>query len=186
MNTDEERILALLFVNLGGKKKKRHDWIFIAKNCKKLSDYYGSYKKVADKVGRSPELIRSILKLLELPKDVQNLIKDRKILLDVGEAISTINKEKRQIEIAKAVVGLNAHDARALIRYAKANESATLNDYRKKIMKSKRKSESINFVLVSINDNNYKNLKRVAIKKGITPQKLIAEIVDSWVTKGEE
>ena len=45
-------------------------------------------RKVAEKLGVSYELIRSILKLSTLPEEVKGLMKDGKILYDVGQRIS--------------------------------------------------------------------------------------------------
>ena len=71
--------LANLFLNLKGSKKKMDDWINIAKICKKVLDSSKNRKEAASQLGVSPELIRSIVSLLDLPLEVQKMINDVKI-----------------------------------------------------------------------------------------------------------
>lgn len=180
---NEEKTLAILYSDLGGRKKKIHDWIYIAEKCKELTDYYGSYKEVAKKVGCTPELIRSILKLLELPNKVKKLIKERKILYDVGQRIARIKDTKLQTKVGEAVVDLNAHDARALIQYAKRFPNASLKDYKRRLMSSQKKIEKINVVIVPFKEETFKILKQFSEKNKTSPEKLILKIVNRWIKK---
>src|SRR6267378_388415 len=86
----EDKLLAELFLSLKGSKKKREDWISIAKKCKRLVDHYRSYGVAAQKLGVSSELIRSAVLLLSLPKEVQVLVKDGKILFDAAQRLARI------------------------------------------------------------------------------------------------
>jgi len=89
--TKEDVLLASLFNNLKGSKKKREDWINIAEQCKKILDESDDNRKIAaKKLGVSPELIRSIVSLLDLPVDVQDLIKKGRILFDAAQRINSI------------------------------------------------------------------------------------------------
>src|SRR3989344_4673750 len=109
---DEEKIIAILYANFRGKKKKVHDWIYLAKLLKKLSGHYGSYTELARKLGLSPETVRETLKLLELPKEVQDMVKDEKLKHEVAWRIESIKDKEAQIKVAKAVAGLDSHNAR--------------------------------------------------------------------------
>jgi hypothetical protein len=147
---DEEQILARLYLNLKGSKKKQDDWIKIAQECKRLTDFYGSIRKTADRLSVSYELIRSILKLLTLPDEVKNLIKENQILFDAGQRISRIREKERQIEAARAIAGLPAHSAREILQYAKKHPQAPLKDFRKRVISGGDKVERIHVVIIPL------------------------------------
>ena len=48
---EENKHLAVLFTNYQGKRVD--NWIEIANSCKKLSDFYGSHQKLAEKINRT-------------------------------------------------------------------------------------------------------------------------------------
>jgi hypothetical protein len=178
---DEEKILARLFLNLRGAKKKQGNWIDIAQDCKQLRDYYGSAKKVADKLGVSYELIRALLKLPMLPEEVKDLIKDDKILFDVAQRIARINGKERQVEVARAVAGLPAHDARDLIQYAKKYPKEPLNDFKKRVTEGKDKVEKVHLAIIPLKAEIYSLLKTEGQRKKVSPEKLILLILDEWI-----
>lgn len=178
---NEEKKLAVLYLSLRGRKKKRYDWIYIANICKELEDYYGSTKKVAKKAGVSYEQIRTILKLLKLPKEVQRLIKEGKILQDAAQRIARIRNPKDQIKVAKSITGLRSHDARELMQYAKTHPNLSLEKYKKRIVKSKKKVKKIRIVIIPFEEETYDILNKISNKKKITPSKLIKEMVDKQI-----
>jgi len=178
---NEEEILANLYLNLKGPKKKKDNWITIAHNCKQLTDYYGSAKKVAEKMGVHYEIIRSILKLLTLPQEVQQLIKNDEILFDVGQRIARINDKETQIKVAKAVVGLSNHDAREVIQYAIKYPEAPIEDFKKRVIDSKNKIEKINLVIIPLKVETYELLKKIGEKDKLSPEKLLLKIVNQWI-----
>lgn len=183
---NEEKILASLYLNLKGSKKKKDNWIEIADNCKQLVDYYGSAMKVAEKLGVHYEIIRSILKLLTLPEEVRQLIRVNKILFDVGQRIARIKDAKTQIKVAKAVVGLSNHDAREVVQYAKKYPDASLEDFRRRVIDSKNKVEKINLAIVPIKEETYKLLKKFGQRYKLSPEKLILKIVNQWIEQSVE
>ena len=178
---NEEKLLAILFVNLGGKKKKMHDWIYIAKICKELVDYYGSIETLAGKIGRTSNLIRMILKLLELPKEVQGLIMEGKIMFDVGQRIAGIKNIETQRKVSKAILGLNSERARSLIKYAKKHPES-LDSYRRKIVRrsssiTESNVEKINVILIPLNNDIFNKLKKISKRKNTSPEKLAANLI---------
>ncbi len=179
--SEVEKKLALVIANLGGKKSKINDWITIAETCKELADHFGSAQKVANELGRHYGTVREILKLAELPDEVKELIRERKILYDVGQRIARIRSREDQIKVANAVVGLNSHDARALIQYTKGNPNASLNDFRERIISSKGKVEKIDVLIIPLKSESYKLLKKISDKNKSSPQKFVIGLIDQAI-----
>ena len=183
MNESEEnKYLAILYNNLQGKRVD--DWIEIAQVCKKLSDFYGSHQKLAEKVGRTREDIRSTIKLLDLPKEVQKMVKDDKLHKDVAWRIVSVPKTENQIKIAKAVEGMNVHDARELVYYFTRDQTISLDDYKNKIKHAKNKVENLALLVIPIDKEKFAKFNHIAKNKSKTPQKLVLELVDKMISGG--
>lgn len=178
---DEEKTFTRLYTNLRGAKKKQDNWVDIAQDCKQLRDYYGSARKVAEKLGVSYELIRSILKLSTLPEEVKGLMKDGKILYDVGQRISRISDKEKQVEVAKIVAELPAHDARDIVQYAKKYPKEPLDSFRKRVVEGKDKVEKVHLSIIPLREEIYSYLKTESQRKNISPEKLILLIVEGWM-----
>lgn len=178
---EEEKILARLYLNLKGAKRKQDNWFDIAQDCKQLRDYYGSAKKVADKIGVSYELIRALLKLPTLPEEVKVLIKDNKILFDVAQRIARINGKKRQAEVARAVAGLPAHDARDIIQYAKKYPNESLDNFKKRVTEGKDKKEKVHLAIIPLKEEIYSLLKAEGEKRKVSPEKFILALLNDWM-----
>jgi hypothetical protein len=178
---NEEEILATLYLNLKGPKKKRNNWIEIAYKCKQLADYYGSAKKVAEKLGVHYEIIRSAIKLLTLPEEIRQLIERNEILFDVGQRIARIKNKEVQIKVARAVIGMSNHDAREVIQYAKKYPDAPLDDFKNRVMHSKDKVEKVNLVIVPMKEEMFELLKEIGKKDKLSPEKVILNIVSQWM-----
>jgi hypothetical protein len=185
---DEEKTLARLFLNLKGAKIKQDNWVDIAKDCKQMRDYYGSAKKLAEKLGVSYELIRSVLKLATLPEEVKLLMKEGKILYDVGQRISRISDRDRQVEVARIVAGLPSHDARDIIQFAKKYPKDPLDSFKKRVIEGKDRVEKLQLTIVPLKDDVYIFLKNESRKRSISTEKLISLIIDEWInqTKGDK
>ena len=183
-NENIEDIITFLLYNIKGRKKKRDDWITIAKKCQEATEYFKSYKKLAYRLAVSPELIRSILKLLELPRETQELIKERKIGMDAAQRIMRIKNPKDQIKVAKIIKDLSAHDARDIIRFAQSNPNSSINElenYKKRVLESKTKTKNIHITIVPFNEETYQKLKETANKQKISLEKLIVKIIEESV-----
>jgi hypothetical protein len=178
---DEEKILARLYVNLKGAKKKQDNWIDIAEDCKRLNDYYGSAKKVAEKIGVSYELIRALLKIPTLPEEVKGLIKEDKILFDVGQRIARIKGRERQVEVAKLIAELPSHDARDIVQYAKKYPDEPLDGFRKRVLEGKDKVEKVHLAIIPLRADIYSLLKIESEKRNVSPEKFILSILDDWM-----
>lgn len=182
MSKKEEKALTILFSNLKGRKKKIHDWIMIAENVEYLTKLYGSSKEVAKKLSMSNTMINSILRLLSLTEKNKQLVRERKILQDAGEALASIEDSTLQNKIGDMIVGLKAHDARDLIQFAKRYPNASIERFKEKILKSKRKVEKIYVTVIPLDENNYYSLKKEAKKRNIPVEELSQKIIKSWLS----
>jgi len=181
-NINEEKSLGILYANFQGKKRKINDWILIANQVKKLSDHYGSHKKLATYLDVSEELLRETLKLLELPKEVQELVRNNILKHEVAWRIASVKGEHNQIKIAKSMVGLATHDARNLVRLFRENPDINIEELKQMIKKSKTSVINYSFIIVPVKQIDQVYLKREANKKKTTPSKLISEeIIPKWL-----
>ncbi len=177
---NEDKALANLYLNLKGGKQKKDDWITIATELKRLTDFYKSPTKTAAKLGVSYELVRSILTILNLPKEVQSLIKQGRILYDAAQRLTRIDDDKRKIEVANAISGVSSHKARDIIQFAKSNPNASLDGFKKRITAPKSPKETIHLAVLPIRKEMYSLLQERSRHDGISTQKLILRIIDEW------
>ena len=178
---NENKLLAIIYSNFSGKGKQTNDWIFLAKKLKELKDLYKSEKKVAKNTGISYEMVRSTIKLLDLPREIQKLVKDDKLSQDLGWRLLGIKNKKKQIIVAKAIEGLDAHDGRDMIRYAKNNPEKKIKEQINRLKQSKKQTENVNLIIITLNDDNYKTLNEISKKNKTNPQKMITKIINSWI-----
>jgi hypothetical protein len=177
---DEDSALALLFVNLKGTKEK--DYLATAKACRFLRQKYGSFRKVAERVGVSSEIIREFDSLLNLPEEVVEIVKNKEIRLDTGYRLSTMLKDsERQIEVARAVAGLSSHDARAVIEHARLNSDMSAMEVKEKVMSSKTIAQRLHAVILPLSEEAYSTLRTKASKLKKRPSELAKEIIEKWL-----
>lgn len=179
---DEESALALLFVNLKGTKEK--DYLATAKACRFLRQKYGSFRRVAEKVGVSSEIIREFDSLLNLHEEVIEMVRTKEIRLDTGYRLSTRLKDsKRQIEVARTVSDLSSHDARAVIEYAKLNSDMSAMEVKEKVMSSKTITKRLHAIILPLSEEAYLTLKTKALKLKKRPSELAKEIIEKWLAQ---
>lgn len=187
--TKENVLLANLFLNLKGNKKKRDDWITIAEKCKNIVDNNKNRKEAAKKLGVSPELIRSIISMLELPKDVKKLIREGKILFDAAQRLNTIkfvdkDKEKaKRIEVANEIAGLKSHEQREIIRYAKKFPNSGLKNYKKRVTAT-REIKRVHVLVIPLDEPMFKNLKKISKKRDLSLEKTVLELISEKIMGG--
>lgn len=180
---NEDKLLAILYSNFSGKGKQINDWIYVAEKLEELKDFYKSEKKVAENLGISYEMVRSTLKLLDLPEEIRQLVKEDKLSQDLGWRLLGIKNKKNQIIVARAIMGLSAHDARDMIRYARNNPEKSIKKQIKRLEKSKKQIQKLNLVIVTLEEDNYKILKEISKRNNMDPQKMISKIVNNWIKK---
>jgi hypothetical protein len=182
---NEEKILAILYSNFSGRGKQKDDWIFIAEKLNELKSVYGSDEKVAKNLGLSRETVRSTIKLICLPNEIKKLVRDGQISQDLGWRLLAIKNKKTQIQVAKAIIGLGAHDARDMIRYAKNNPDSPITNQITRLKKSRESMRKLNLVITTLTDAEYNQLQRLAKEKNKSINELISEIVKNWVKRNE-
>lgn len=177
---DLEKIIIFLLYNIKGRKKKRDDWITIAKKCKEATDYLKSYRRLAEKLSVHPETIRSILKLLELPKEVKYIIKKRKIGMDAAQRIMGIKNPKDQIKAAEMISNLSSHKARDMIRYMQRTPNLSIKDYdgyRKKLTGSNKKIKNLHIIVIGLEDETFKRLKEISSNQKTSLSQVIVDMI---------
>ena len=182
---NEERAIARLYLNLKGGKRKKDDWVSIATDLKRLSDFYKSPTETARKLGVSYELVRSIIKILNLPEEVQQLIKEGKILYDAAQRITRLRSPSKQIEVAKAVAGLTSHQARDIIQYAKRYPDADLADFKRRVTGQKLAKGEVHLMVLPMRGETYRKLQSLSQRHKISTQRLVVSIVNEWLSRQE-
>ena len=76
-----------------------------AAGIKELIDVYGlTQDEVAKKIGRSRPAVANILRLLNLPSEIQNLVKDEKLSQGHARALLAVEDKEKAQEIAKLII----------------------------------------------------------------------------------
>jgi hypothetical protein len=176
----EEEDLATLIVNLKTRRKKE-DLLKIAESCKRLRELYGSYTKVARKVGlNSGEMIREFEALLKLPKDVKRLIRTGKLQSVVaGYWISKMKRsEQDKVKLALILVKqkLTAHDVRDIVSFANGVPDEPIEECVKKVLESKMVEKQYLFSM-KLEDAALQILRQNAKMLGTTPESLAKRII---------
>ena len=180
--TSEEETLANIFMVLKGNKRKREDWISIAKKCNYILQKSNSIEDAAKKLGVSYELLRGILSILKLPKEVQQLVKNGDILFDAAQRINRIKDPDRQKEAARIVAGLKSHEQREIIQYAKKYPKASLSDFTKRVI-SPVDIEKFHVVIIPLEDKIFQVVDEERKKQKNSLEKILVNIVEQWVVK---
>jgi ParB-like chromosome segregation protein Spo0J len=183
--SEENKLLALLYSNFQGKQKTVGDWLSLAEASKKLAEHYGSQQKLADLIGVSRELIRSTIKLADLPPEVKKLVRSRKLSHELAWRIGAIPGKRNQIKIANAIVNLGIHDAREVVFRYKQNPNLDIHDYIKKLTASKDKFEHITVFMVALNNDAHAILKERARRAGLSLERYVSRILEN-LTKNKE
>jgi len=175
---DEDTALSTVFANT--RRKKRPDnLLVVAESFAFLTDLYGSQKAVGEKVGLSTEIVRQFLKILELPREVKEMISDRRIdRLDVAYRISKLPDVAQQIaaaEMAPALLSYDIRDVERLVRTA----NIPVEESERLVMESKPKD--LHIFIVDFDEEAHDALRDHAQQMKIRPPELIRQIVMDWV-----
>ena len=83
-----------------------------------IVEYEMTHQEVANAVGRARASISNILRLLDLPSAVQNLVNESKISMGHARAILAITDHSMQIEVANLAIekSLSVRETEALVR----------------------------------------------------------------------
>ena len=181
---NEITALSILFGNTLVKKRDV-DLLTLSKNCDYLVKKYGnSRKNVAEKIGVSPEMVRTFLLAKEMPIEIQKLIAERKIdSLDIIKQISEIKNSEDQIIIANAILNLPSKDIRDVIRLIKKNK-LNAEDAIASILKEKPKNYHV--YLIDVDNEMNKKILNAAKKFKLTPGEFVKKIVCDWIAQNTD
>jgi hypothetical protein len=169
----EDRAFAELFLDLKGRKKKRLDWIALATRLKFLADRHQSLDELAEKLGVSVHLVRSIIKLLDLPGEVKSMIQRGDILYDAAYRLHTLRDSKRQVAVAQAMVGLPSHKQREMIHYAKTFPDRNLSTFRTRLTAPISPPKRLDAVVVVFDRETFVQLRDHSKKLGVPIQEIV-------------
>ena len=191
MKSDEEEgLLADLYIDLKGAKQKRDDWIEIAKKCQKLANHYKSTKVAAQKLGVSYSLLRTIIRLLELPQEVQRLVKTKRILYDAAQELLADGRGRASILNISRPSGLGiAIDSGGATFSTWTPPAPVLSEWQfegnlqsviGRVNKPKPEAEKIRVAVIPLREDTYSSLHAFGAKRKISVEKVILGIIDEW------
>lgn len=176
---NEDKVFAKLIFKFEGKRRKLGSLITIAKQCAELAKKYGSQKEVAQKLGVTYEHVRELLKLLELDSRVQKLVEERKIPYDAAWRLAEIKNKERQKEVANAIINLDTHSGREVVRYSRYNPGKSAQEYVDRLLKSKTTKKEVKLLIIPMDKNKYQSLKIVADREKLSVADLVLKIIES-------
>ena len=164
----EEKALAILITNLN-RRTKRSGTLEIAQACRYLHDRYGSYEGVAKRVGAGDETIRQYAEIDGLPTEVKKLIQDGLLRgMEVPYQLSRIKDFQRMMKTAKAVGSMNSMDAREAIKYVLKHPQKSIEEFKQRIMESKRPVVDIDVIVIPLSDAVLQKLKDESQRKSLS------------------
>jgi len=172
----ERKALATFIANFR-KMKKVSDPIEYAKNCKALVNLYGSAEEVAKKLEIGKETVRILSRIPELPSEVQDLISKRKIPITVAFDLVPLTSA-RQVETARAIVGLPFKDARNVIRRASKNPQKPAAVIRSEVLNEMEKQQ-VNVAMIALP----REICALLLAESKDVPLLISHIIDEWLAK---
>jgi len=101
--TSEEKLLELALIE----NIQREDLnpIEVAKAYKQLQDEYGlTQEQVAVKVGKDRATVANFIRLIKLPKDIQESLKSKEISMGHARALISLKKQRDQMVLWKKIV----------------------------------------------------------------------------------
>lgn len=173
----EAKLYAQLLLDLKGRKKKRLDWITLAKSCKLLADQHKSYAELAEKLGVSAHTVRSIIRLLDLPREVQEMIRKGEILQDAAYRLNAIHDPRKQLAVARKIRNLPSHAQREVIQHAKRIPGSDTAAFRDRVTQKIPAPERIHVLMCRLTEKEYSALLEYSRNNLTTPESVLAEAV---------
>ena len=157
------------------------DLVEISRLMTKYKEIYGSTDALAKKLSLSKEMVREFLIVNQLPEEVKELIKTRKIdSVDAVKVIYSINGDKKRIEFANAILGLNTQEIRALHDlYVLGNMN--LNKAKEIIIGARNLRRYIYVIL--LDEKSSKVIENESAKRGKEPSTFLKEIIEDWIRR---
>jgi len=177
---DEQTALAIMFANTK-RKKRTADLVTIAEACEHLVQLYRSQQAVARKIGLSNEMIREFRKILSLPKEVQSMLRAKRIdSLDVAYRLALLRDPKKQVQLARQVAGVDSKDVRDIKRVI-SSTGLSAKESKKKVLDSKLKG--LHVFVMDFNDQEYKAILKRARERKTDPAELVKQVILRWLKR---
>jgi DNA-directed RNA polymerase subunit F len=185
MNENEAK--AILIANLKGAKTKRTPLPMIGQAVRLLiqSKEYGSSRELAKAFGVSRSIIESFDKINDQPPEIQELIQQRRILLDANTKLMTIKDLARRSEIAKAVAGLSAFDTRYTIDYCRKHPELSPEECKKAVENSKVVTRETHILVTPLSSEQFKEFESISKKANLTIEEAVKVAILEWINKQE-
>lgn len=184
----KEEDFAIAYANLKGPRDK--DYIGTAEALKRLKSYpeYNSDRKLAQHLPVSREMIREFLTLLKLPEEIQSQFGSEGLKLEHGRRLWQLTRKRRDLqrEVAGAMAGLRAHEARHLVDYVLNHPDIRAAEARERILDAKPKVTKEYHVIAILSEVEYRALAKEARKKKLPVDALVTSIVQSWLASSSD
>jgi ParB family chromosome partitioning protein len=121
---DEAAVAVALIENI---QRENLNALEEARSLQRLVDEFGlTHAEAAEAVGRSRVAVTNLLRLLELPRLVREMLERRELDMGHGRALLGLTEPERQIEIAQRIVkmGLSVRAAESAVRRAAGESGA--------------------------------------------------------------
>lgn len=183
---DRDQALAVCFANLKGSKDK--DLLATARALQYLKSLpeFGSNAKVGNAVGVSREIVREFLALLDLPEGVQRLFDTGQLKLEQGRRLWQLARRRPDLlgEVAEAMTGLTAMDARHLVEYILQHPKLSVSESKSKVLGSKTVTEREFHVIAILSEEQYRDLAQEARRRKLPVDALVTSVLQNWLTSG--
>jgi hypothetical protein len=180
----DNETIAQLFVDLKSRKpRKSEDWISVAKKVKEVVEWKGSASEAAKIFEVAPYLVRSIVSLLDLPKEVQNMVKEGRLGQDTASKLNGISDSRRQIEVARKIEGLPQWQQRSVIGYVRRLPDANLDQLVKRLA-AEEKRERVHVAAVILSEEDFLKVDGVRKRRNVTLEALLTEVIRKWIDSG--
>lgn len=183
--SSQDEALAVAFANLKGANEK--DLLRTARALAFLVAESGSQAATAEMVGVSREIVREFVSLLRLPPSVQDMIGSGELqTLEQGRRLAQLARYRpREVEAAAhEMVGLSAHDSRALSDYLIGHREVTPREARLVIAAAKDVVTREFHVIAILGEDEYQALRVLAEERGLSPDEMVSKIVRDAVIAG--
>ncbi|MHB1394620.1 MAG: ParB/RepB/Spo0J family partition protein [Clostridia bacterium] len=125
-----------------------------------IEEYNMTQDEIAKQIGKSRPAIANSLRLLQLPKDIKDMIAEGKITQGHARALLAIDGEKKQLEMAEKIINqqLNVRQIEKLAKETKHKEktNASQDKYQLEINQLEEKLKTVLGTKVTIQHKNNK------------------------------
>jgi hypothetical protein len=181
--TREDRAFAL--ANLKGSRDK--DLLGTAEALARMKATLRTNEAVGRHVGVSGEIVRQFLTLRHFPPEVQELMHRRQLGLEDGRRLAQLQKSRPDvlIPVAHRMTKISAHDGRELVRQLISHPGMSEAEAWQRIADAKTVTTKEFHVVALLEEEQFKKLTSHARKGGMTVDRLVTSIVETWLSERE-